>query len=49
MGQTYFTFPSRPILEAYAHDNVVDVLQDHALLNDALPLGYKWRAPLYLS
>ena len=44
MGQPDFTCHSRPIPNTYAHENVVDVLQDVAL-----PLGYRWRAPLSWS
>ena len=46
MGRPHFARPSRPISNAHAHDDVVDVLQDDVLPDNALPLGYRWRATL---
>ena len=49
MGRPHFARPSRPISDAHAHDDVVDVLQDDVLLDNALPMGYRWRATLSWS
>ena len=46
MGQPNFSHPSVPIVVPYVHDDVVDGLHDHLLLDEALlinPLGHRWR------
>ena len=44
-----FSHPPSPILIPHVHDDVVDVLQNHLLPDEASsvdPLGHKWGLPL---
>ena len=52
MGQPNFRHPSVPIVVPYVHDDVVDGLHDHLLLDEALlinPLGHRWRVHMSWS
>ena len=49
MGRLDFNHPPIPIVVSHLHDNVVDVLHDHLLPNEVLPidlLSLRWRVPL---
>ena len=49
MGRPDFGRLPGPILVPRVHNDVVDVLQDHILPDEAHsvdPLGYRWRVPL---
>lgn len=48
-GRPDFARPSGPMRDAYEHDDIVDVSPDYALPDDALPLNYRWGAPLSWS
>ena len=52
MGQPDFGRSPVPIVVPHVHDDVIDVLHGHLLLDEAFPvnpLGHKWRVPLSWS